>query len=352
MKAADKDRTTSRRQFLARCDLADTKLIPLGQDASFRRYFRLPTGQGTLLLMDAPPGQENVAAFTRVAQHLCALGLRAPHVHQTDAEHGFALLEDFGDDTFTTLISAGEDESELYALAIDVLTTLHAHPQAAAITMPPYDLGRLLDEALLLPDWYAPALTGKPTTAADREAYRRIWQKVIAALPPPATTLVLRDFHVDNLMRVPGEAGPRAIGLLDFQDAVIGPVAYDVVSLLEDARRNIDPGLVITMRRRYLEAMPLLDVDNFNAWYPILGAQRHCKVAGIFVRLAARDGKNIYLQHVPRVMRLLQENLTHPLLRELTEWLDERVPDRHGDVPEREIAALRQRLGTTEPTNP
>ena len=198
-------------------------------------------------------------------------------------------------------------------------------------------------------DWYVPLITGAKVAQTDRQRYQQIWKAIFKALPPPITTLVLRDFHVDNLMRVPGESPKGQIGLLDFQDARIGPIAYDVVSLLEDARRDLNPELVNTMRRRYLKVMSLEDTENFNAWYRVLGVQRHCKVAGIFSRLALRDDKPAYLRHLPRVINLLQQHLGDPLLTPLAQWLNEIIPQRHALEPIGEIQDLREKLGITLP---
>ena len=342
-------RDTLRRTFLSQAGLADVGLQPLCPDASFRRYFRLATSDGQWLLMDAPPDYENVDTFVRVAKHLATLGLRSPQIGKVDNVNGFALVEDFGNDTFTVLLDAGEDEQVLYGYAIDVLTTLHQQPRAADLALPAYDLAAFMDEALLMVDWYVPWVTSARVARTDRQRYQQIWNAIFEALPPPTTTLVLRDFHVDNLMRIPGESPEGQIGLLDFQDARIGPTTYDVVSLLEDARRDLNPELVKTMRRRYLKVMSLEDTENFNAWYRVLGAQRHCKVAGIFSRLALRDDKSAYLRHLPRVITLLQQHLGDPLLMPLTQWLDEIIPQRHALEPIGEIQDLREQLGITPP---
>lgn len=342
-------RDALRRTFLSQAGLADADLQPLCPDASFRRYFRLTDPVGQWLLMDAPPDYENVDAFVRIARHLTTLGLRPPQIGKVDNINGFALIEDFGNDTFTALLDAGEDEQILYRYAINVLATLHQQARATDLALPAYDLGAFMDEALLLADWYVPLVTSARLAQTDRQRYQQAWNGIFEALPPPVTTLVLRDFHVDNLMRVSGESPGRQIGLLDFQDARIGPIAYDVVSLLEDARRDLNPKLVNTMRKRYLEAMSFEDVENFNAWYRVLGVQRHCKVAGIFSRLALRDDKSAYLRHLPRIIALLQQHLSDPLLMPLTRWLDEIIPQRHALEQIGEIQGLRDQLGITPP---
>ena len=314
-------RDTQRRAFLSGADFAGSHLVPMQQDASFRRYFRLDGGEHGWLLMDAPPETENLTAWLEIGRHLADLGLRAPAVMHSDVRNGFALIEDFGDQTFTRLLDSGEAPETLYSQATDLLTHLHRQPNAFLAALKPYNLDALMAEAILLPDWFLPLISGKPVAPEERDRYQEIWERVFTSLPTPAISLVLRDFHVDNLMRLPGETPLQRIGLLDFQDALIGPMAYDLMSLLEDARRDLPSALAEQMKQRYFEAMPLLEMENFNIWYRVLAAQRHCKVAGIFSRLALRDDKPLYLAHIPRVLGLLQAHLDEPLLRPLGDWL-------------------------------
>ena len=321
--------------FLAAAGWGAATRQPLAGDASFRRYSRLLRNGATAMLMDAPPPQEDVRPFLAVAQALRDLGFSAPGSLATDVAAGLLLIEDFGDDTYTRLLARSADETELYALAVDVLTALHRRftPEVAP-NLPPYDDTRLLNEAALLVDWYLPAITGEATPAALREAYLDLWRGLfpLARAVPP--TLVLRDYHVDNLMRIPGRNGLAACGLLDFQDAVLGPVTYDLVSLLEDSRRDIAPDLVAAMRARYLAAFPGLDHAAFDASFAVLGAQRHCKVIGIFTRLDRRDGKPRYLAHIPRLWRLVDQDLRHSALLPVKEWLDRHIPPALRRMPE------------------
>lgn len=324
--------------FLARAGWAEAERRRLAGDASFRRYERVSGRRGRAMLMDAPPPQENVGPFLAVARHLQALGYSAPAILAEDRAAGLLLLEDFGDDTFTRLLAAGADETSLYALAVDLLIDLHRHPRATSVDLPPYDEGRLLAEAALLTDWYLPAI-GAAVPPAAREDYLARWRaafRVFADAPP---TLVLRDYHVDNLMRLAGRQGIAACGLLDFQDAVLGPPAYDLVSLLEDARRDVTPAVVEAMLGRYLAAFGHLDRAAFTAAYAVLGAQRNAKIVGIFTRLMARDRKPHYLRHIPRVWRLLEGDLAHPALAGLRDWLDRHVPRGRRVVPEAAIPA-------------
>ncbi len=302
---------------------------PLAADASFRRYYRLRRGPDSAILMDAPPPQEDVGPFVAVAATLRRLGLSAPEVLAEDHARGFLLIEDFGDDTYTRLLERGADEPALYALAVDALAALQ---QAAAADrdppdLPSYDIGRQLGEAALLVDWYLPAVLGAPVATALRDEYLALWRAVLSqAAGLGAPTLVLRDFHVDNLMLLRGRRGVRRCGLLDFQDAVCGPPAYDLVSLLEDARRDVPPQLRRAMTERYLAAFPAFDRAAFARSAAILAAQRNCKIIGIFTRLWQRDGKPGYLAHVPRLWRLLEAELREPALHEIAHWLDRHLP--------------------------
>ena len=313
-------------EFLAAAGWADAERRPLAADASFRRYERLSRDGASRVLMDAPPPRENVRAFERIARTLIALGLSAPRAFEVDEAAGLMLLEDFGDRTFTRALAEDADEATLYRLAIDSLIALHQRWQPGSEATPAYDDARLLEEALLLPDWFLPARRGGPIPEPVRAAYIEAWRAVLARARAVPDCLVLRDYHVDNLMLLEGREGVAACGLLDFQDAAIGPVAYDVVSLLEDARRDLGAGLAAAMLARYLDAFPELDRQRFMESYAVLGAQRAAKIVGIFTRLSRRDGKDQYLHHIPRVWRHLTAGLEHPALAPVKAWFDREVP--------------------------
>ncbi len=304
---------------------------PLAGDASFRRYQRLEDGRRRAVLMDAPPPHEDVRPFAAVARHLRRLGFSAPEVLAEDAEAGLLLLEDLGDDTYTRLLAGSGDEALLYRLAVDVLIDLHRRPEAEVVPqgLAPYDDTALLEEALLFTDWYLPAMVSRPTAPGVRDSYREAWLSLFPALHAQPRTLVLRDYHVDNLLWLAGRPGVAACGLLDFQDAVAGPAAYDLVSLLEDARRDIDPGLAAAMLERYTAALPGFD----RAVYTVLGAQRHAKVIGIFTRLCVRDGKADYLVHIPRLWRLLERALEQAPLGAVADWFERHVPAATRGIP-------------------
>lgn len=321
------DRAASLDHFLAAAGWADPERRPLPGDASFRRYVRLIGANGRAMLMDAPPPQEDVRPFLAVARLLGKLGLSAPRILAADEAAGLLLLEDFGDDTYTRLLASGAAEEPLYALAVDVLVALNRRFAATmAPALPPYDEARLLAEAALLVDWYLPAVTGMSTDPGLRADYLDLWRGLLPLARGVPETLVLRDYHVDNLMRLDGRAGIEACGLLDFQDAVLGPASYDLVSLLEDARRDVPADLARAMMVRFVAAFPYIDRAAFARSCALLAAQRNCKIVGIFTRLWARDGKPGYLAHIPRVWRLLKSDLRHPALASLARWLDRHVP--------------------------
>lgn len=320
--------------FLASTDWRDAERTALTADASFRRYHRLRGGPRPALLMDAPPPMEDVRPFLTVARHLAGLGFSAPEIWAEDVGAGLLVIEDFGDETYTRRLAAGGDEGALYRAAVDTLIALHREPEAADVAVPPYDADKLTAEAALLVDWYYPAIMGVSLPAERAADYAARWRALFPladALPP---TLVLRDFHVDNLMCLDARPGVAAVGLLDFQDAVIGAPAYDLVSLLEDARRDVPPELGAAMTERYLAAFPDLDRAAFGAAAAMLSAQRNAKIIGIFTRLLVRDGKPVYLAHIPRVWRWLERDLTHPALAPMRAWMDDVFPPEARRIPE------------------
>ena len=313
--------------FLDTCGWRGVVPMPLAGDASFRRYHRLQRNGRRAVLMDAPPPHENVTPYIAVSTLLRDLGFSAPEVFAEDRAGGFLLIEDFGDGTYTRLLDHGADERALYSLAVDTLVELQrAVERCGAPSLPPYDMARLLAEAALLVDWYMPAVLGSPLSEASREEFLALWQKVLPQAALAEDTLVLRDYHVDNLMLLHDRPGVRSCGLLDFQDAVCGPPSYDLVSLLEDARRDVPAELRRTMIERYLAAFPALDRPAFHRSAAILAVQRNCKILGIFTRLWRRDGKPGYLAHIPRIWRLLEQDLHHPALAPIAQWLDRHLP--------------------------
>ena len=313
-------------EFLTANGWRDKDRSVLADDASFRRYDRLQDGWRRAVLMDAPPDKEDIGPFIRIANLLRDAGLSAPEIIARDDANGFLLLEDLGDDTFTKVLAAGGDEATLYAQALEALAAVYRRIDVAGLDdLPRYDEALYLREASLLTDWYLPALRG-PVPDAVRDGFLEAWRAVLPRAAGVPETLVLRDYHVDNLMWLPDRESPACVGLLDFQDGVVGPVTYDLVSLFEDARRDVDPAVTARLLDRYLTLFPAIDRDAFEASYAILAAQRSTKILGIFTRLAHRDGKPGYLRHTARLWRWLEADLAHPALAPVKAWFDREVP--------------------------
>ena len=304
-------------------------IYPIPSDASKRRYFRIiKDDDESVMLMDAPPEFEDVGPFLKIAKHLKELGFSAPNIIGAIETDGFLLLEDLGENTFTFSLNGGTDEEKLYALAIDALVALHKIDRAKTTPdwLPDYSDEKLLAEAALFPDWYMPAVGIDDLNDNERAEYDAAWLEVLPNAKAETNTLVLRDFHVDNLVLIEDRDNVAACGLLDFQDAVIGHAAYDLMSLLEDARRDINPELKTKMLARYHAALETKDIENFNDAFAILAANRHAKVIGIFTRLFVRDNKPVYLKHIERVWKLLEYSLEHPALAPVNTWFKKYVP--------------------------
>ena len=285
-------------------------------DASARRYFRLRQAGQSAVLMDASRNLESVPPFLQLNQHLQQLGFSVPVILARNTEQGFLLLEDFGDDTFTRLLDSGGDAERLYALATEVLIALHQHPQAIPAGLRAYHPEKMLEDIELFLEWRTPTIS-----EAGRAEFRAVWQEVLPLAHQVPASLLLRDYHVANLMLLPAREGVRQAGLLDFQDAYQGPITYDLMSLLEDARRDVSEALREKMRARYLVAFPTLDPSAFATSLAILAALRHTRVLAIFERLSRRDGKRDYRRlHSPRVEAMLQRALRHPILAGVKRW--------------------------------
>lgn len=334
-------RAALRGAFLRAAGWGEAESRPLADDASFRRYDRLRRAGGSAVLMDAPPGQEDVRPFLQVAELLRQIGLSPPDVLAADVPQGFVLLEDLGDALFAGLAQDRDTEAEIYAAAIDVLAALHArHPAdlPALRSLPPQDHALLNAGLETFLDWYWPAVHGAPASPALRQGFLALWQPLLDEVRPGADdhddVLVMRDYHADNLIWLPGRSGPARVGLLDFQDAVLGHPAYDLVSLLDDVRRDVARPLATALLARYLQRRGIADAatgaSRFEAGYAIFGAQRNIRILGVFVRLWRRDGKARYLDYLPRTRAMLDQALRHPALAEVAAWFSEHLPPRTG----------------------
>lgn len=321
------ERDRRRAEFVHRAGWSDAGERLLAGDASFRTYYRLSRPRQSAVVMDAPPPQEDVRPFVRIARHLIDMGLSAPEILAEDAEQGFLLLEDFGDDTFARVLASGGDEDVLYTRATDVLVELYrAGDRAVLPGLGSYTGDALIDAARLLPEWYLPAATGKVTPPEEIERYVAAWRECLTRLPKIDEALLLRDYHKDNLLWLPTRPGARACGLLDFQDAQRGHPSYDLVSLIEDARRDVAPAVHAACLERYIGECGLGDPEDFRTGFALMAAQRHARIIGLFVRLRDRDGKPDYLPHLPRVWRMFERALRHEALEPLRTWVDRLLP--------------------------
>lgn len=307
-------------EFTSRAGWGDADVAPLPGDASFRRYFRLSRGGQSAMLMHAPPPHEDPAPFLHVAHWLNGHGMRAPAILAEDAAAGWVLTEDFGNDRMRDWLDLHPgDERAAYEAAVEALAELHRLPPGP---FAPYDMAVYQREASLLTEWYCPA----QGLTVDAEGYAAAWAEVMApvlARQNPGVT-VLRDYHAENIMLLGGKAtAPQ--GLIDFQDALVGHPAYDLVSLLQDARRDVEVNLETAMLVHYTHHAGI-DDDDFIADYATLGAQRNAKIVGIFTRLNARDGKPRYLSMIPRVWAALERDLAHPALEPVARWFDSNIP--------------------------
>lgn len=316
------DRADLATGFLQRVGWGSAARQHLAGDASDRRYERLHLSGQSAVLMDAPPGQaDDPAAFVLIANHLLKLGLSAPAILAQDLTQGFLLLEDLGDALYARVISDdAQMEEPFYLAATRVLTRL----QAAA---PPPGMANLsaadwAEAAAMALDWYRRAITGDK---GDRAGFVSVLRSTLETLADGPRVLILRDYHAENLLWLPGRQGLARVGLLDFQLAQMGQPAYDLVSLLQDARRDVGRDTIDAARQAFLAETGQSETD-FTAAYAALGAQRALRILGIFARLCMRDAKPGYLRLVPRVWAQLQENLAHPALAALARVCEAELP--------------------------
>ena len=317
--------------FLNKQKLGPIDIIKLKNDASFRSYERIITSNGSFILMDAPPEKEQTLPFIKVANFLRDSDLSAPEIIAQDSNNGFLLLEDFGNESFNNIFSGKSSlsneisEDRIYEKAIDALIYLHKLP-SPSIALSNYDDVTLLKESNLFLDWYVSILNGETLSKDTQEEFNLILKHLLSLSKLFPNVVVLRDYHADNLIWLNERIAHRKVGLLDFQDAVIGSPIYDLVSLLEDARRDVSPALADAMIKRYLQAFPNYSRKDFNTAYAILGLQRNLKIVGIFARQAAKHKNPSYLSMLPRVWRYIHNDLKHPLLLPFKQWLTKVVP--------------------------
>ncbi|KIN62845.1 Aminoglycoside phosphotransferase [Sulfitobacter noctilucicola] len=304
--------------FLDQTEWQNAQRETVAGDASNRRYERLTHQDGrTAILMDAPPERgEDVRPFVAIADHLRKLGLSAPEIYHQDALAGLLVIEDFGDALFASLMAQDStQEAALYQSALDVLLHLRGAPLP---DLPLCDAQWLIDMTEPVFEWYAQDNGGMNRFA---NLFRPLAEDVNSRQP----VLIMRDYHAQNLLQLPERDGVKSVGLLDFQDAMIGHPAYDLVSILQDARRDVSPGVERDLLNYYL-SLADDDLRSFERAYAILGLQRNLRILGIFARLCLRDGKPQYLDFIPRVWDYIQRNLAHPDLAPMRDFLGNALP--------------------------
>ncbi|MFE1599366.1 tRNA (adenosine(37)-N6)-threonylcarbamoyltransferase complex ATPase subunit type 1 TsaE [Methylobacterium sp. ID0610] len=347
-------RARALRALLDRSGWGEAERTPMQGDASSRAYERLTQADGTkAVLMIAPPRPdgppvrdgkpysaivklaESVHAFVAMDRGLRALGLSAPRILGEDLDAGLLILEDLGSEP---VVDANGPRPERYAEAVKVLARLHGTTLPGVLPvaegrdyeLPPYDREALLFETELLVDWYAPHIAGTPLSEAQRGAFVAAWSEALDGIAPERPTWVLRDYHSPNLIWLPERDGIERIGLIDFQDAVMGHPAYDVASLLQDARVDASAEFELRLLGLYARERKLrepdFDMQGFARAYAVLAAQRATKILGIFARLDRRDGKPGYLAHLPRIEGYLHRNLAHPALAGVRAWYETCLP--------------------------
>lgn len=347
-------------EFLTRAlgsaDRAATQVSYLQGDASARAYARIAAPGGSAIVMDSPrmpdgpPVRdglpysriahlaEDVRPFVAIAGLLDRAGISVPRIRAHDLDLGLLLIDDLGDRVFGRELATGTSQETLWSAAVDALVALRAVvasgplplPDGSTYRVPTYDARALAIETELVLDWLWPAVKGAPAPQSARDAYVAAWNGVIGKLVALPAGLVLRDYHSPNLIWLPEREGVRRVGIIDFQDAVLGPPAYDAVSLLQDARLDVPADLEHRLADRYVAlacaADPAFDEPAFRFSYAALGCQRNSKILGIFARLSRRDGKHGYLAHIPRIWGYLERGLTHPGLAAVRAWYEEHWP--------------------------
>lgn len=317
------DRSDLAQTFLASAGWETANRRFLAGDASHRRYERLEKGKGTAILMDCPPGTEDrTDRFALIARHLSSLGLSAPAILAEDHVNGFLLLEDLGDDLYSQVVAADPAAAlPLYAGATDVLVKVQSNPVADGLLN--LSASDWAEAASFVLSWYAFAITGKAEQPGEFETVLTALLQEHANGP---RILILRDYHAENLLWLPTRVGTARVGLLDFQLAQMGQPGYDLVSLLQDARRDVPPELETAMIARFCEAKGIDPLD-FAPAYATLGAQRALRILGIFARLCLKGGKPGYVTLIPRVWGQLQRNLAHPALADLAAICRDLLPE-------------------------
>lgn len=328
-------------RFVAHTEWRDAIQAPLAGDASNRRYLRLTRTDGqSAVLMDAPPDKgEDVRPFVEIARHLLNVGLSAPAIYAEDQDNGLLLIEDLGDALYARVLeSAPEREQEFYSAAIDALCHLHQSPCPTGLLA--YDAETTVPLAAVAYDWYLFGVHGACNAEAKAKFIDR-FTPLITVFNDHLSVLIQRDYHAENLLWLPERSGIARVGLLDFQDAMRGHPAYDLVSILQDARRDVSAKTVAAMKARFIRNGSHDPVD-FETAYAVFGLQRNLRILGVFARLCLRDNKAHYVDYIPRVWRFIETNLQHPSLADLRDQITNDLPSPQAQV----LTRLKEQSGS------
>ena len=307
--------------FVLNCGFKEEDIIPIKNDASFRKYYRIKNKK--LIVMDAPPDKgESIEQFRTIADIIHTFNLSAPQIVSFDTKQGFMLLEDFGQTSFSNILNK-DNESKLYKKAIEVLIQINKQSKSKEkkiSKLKSYSIDLLVNESLLFIDWYLEKRKGELVNSDQKKEFIKILNDFYYNIKPQSSTLVLRDYHVDNLFFLNNQKSLKQVGLIDFQDAVIGSPLYDLASLLEDVRRPLRRNLQKKLLEIYIKAISIngQDAEREMRFFSI---QRNLKILGIFCRLSIRDKKDGYLKYLPNAVKLLRKNLQDPFFINLVNWL-------------------------------
>jgi aminoglycoside/choline kinase family phosphotransferase len=305
----------------------------LTADFSPRKYFRWINGGSTFVLMDCP-NIDSLKAFMRMDKYLISQGLSAPEIIEADEENGYLLLEDFGDATYTKVLQTSpQREQELYTSAVDVLIHLQERSDTTVSFVKDYtvEFGLTKVEQFLL--HYYPKVMNEDVSEIDKNSYLNSWKSALELALQTKKSIFMRDYHVDNLMDLKERARPKNVGLLDFQDAVWAPVAGDLVSLLEDARREVSVELTNHLWKRFLDAHPKGDHQEIYVAGLILSAVRHARILGLFTKVAVERGDKRFLKQIPHLWNMLNRCCLIEELKPVRQWFDIHVPNAKRVIP-------------------
>jgi aminoglycoside/choline kinase family phosphotransferase len=324
----NKLRESLRENFIKVNGWTDASCFFLAGDCSNRHYYRLNKPDGTTaVLMDAYGDNEHIAPFIKIAELLGSLGCSAPKVLGYDMPQRFILLEDLGDATFTYCLKQGMDPTPLYETAVDALIQIHQNFDVSLCPdLPAYGTEEMLTKNNQFLDWYYPRIHGTDVTQPIKDAWTDSWHEAFKILNNARKTLILRDFHVDNLLWLKDRKDHQRCGLLDFQDAALGGQSYDLVSLFEDVRQDVDQVMAKKLIQKYLSHFSYLDEEAFMAQYYTLGAQRITRIIGVFSRMLIQDKRPHYMAFLPRAWKWLENDLKHDNLLDIRRWFDTHIP--------------------------